>query len=178
MTTKIYQLHLLASKIVVCSAIFTTVSSNEEVRSNLVPGSIVFIMVSQATAISSLGYLYRGEFPSKTEVAKIMKLFTTTSAQSIGSVAYGIFVSFLPPTGILDIPGIILIVSYIAATLLIVNFFFSKGLEIQKSASLEHEFKRINKSIQSSITKVDFRDVTKVNFWKQLLSSIEVNVEY
>ncbi|MFM6395554.1 hypothetical protein, partial [Planktothrix sp.] len=107
----------------------------------------------------------------------IMKIFSSTSAQSIGAVAYGLFLSFLPPTGVLDIPGIILIVSYMATTLLIVNFLFSKGLEIKKSAGLEHEFKRINKSIQSSITTVDFREVAKVNFWTDFLSSIEVNIE-
>ncbi|MFM6450253.1 MAG: GTPase domain-containing protein [Planktothrix sp.] len=143
----------------------------------LLPGSIAYILTSQATAISSLGYLYKGEFPSNTEVAGIMKIFSSTSAQSIGAVAYGLFLSFLPPTGVLDIPGIILIVSYMATTLLIVNFLFSKGLEIKKSAGLEHEFKRINKSIQSSITTVDFREVAKVNFWTDFLSSIEVNIE-
>lgn len=147
------------------------------VGSILLPGSIAFIMTSQATAISSLGYLYKGEFPSKGEVTNIIKVFSTTTGQSIGAVAYGLFISFLPPTGILDIPGIILIVSYMAATLLIVNSLFSKGLEIKKSTSLEQEFKRINKSIQSTVTQVDFRDVAKSNFWVQLLSSIEVNVK-
>ncbi len=143
----------------------------------LLPGSIAFIMASQATAISSLGYLYKGEFPSKGEVTKIVRIFSTTTGQSIGAVAYGLFISFLPPTGIFDIPGIILIVSYMATTLLIVNSLFSKGLEVKKSTSLELEFKRISKAIQSSVTQVDFTDVAKSNYWIQLLSSIKVNVE-
>ena len=147
------------------------------VGSILLPCSIAFIMASQATAISSLGHLYKGEFPPKAEVAKIMSIFGTASGQSIGAIAYGIMVFFLPPTGVFDIPGIIFVVSYMATTLLIVNSFFSKGLKIKKSANLEHEFKRINKSVQSSITKVHFTEVSKPNFWAQLLSSIEVRVD-
>jgi small GTP-binding protein len=140
------------------------------------PGSIAIIGANQAGAISSLGYLYKGEFPSKQEITQIMKTFSTTSALSLGAIAYGIFISFLPPTGILDIGGIVLVVAYMATTLLIINYCFSKGVEIEKSAALTQEFNRINKELYGSIANADIREIGRMNFWIQLLEQINVNI--
>lgn len=147
------------------------------VGSILLPGSIAFILATQTTAISSLGFLYRGNFPSKAEVAEILKIFTTTNAQTVGALAYGIFVSFMPPTGVFDIGGIIIVVSYMATTLLIVNFFFSKGLEIKKTVGLNHEFERINKSLRKSVATADIREIANINFWTKLLSQVNITIE-
>lgn len=143
----------------------------------IAPGTIAFIMASQATAISSLGYLYNDKFPSREEITKIIKIFSTAGGGSIGAVAYGVFMSFIPPTGVFDVIGIIVIVSYMATTLLIVNSFFSQGLEIKESDSLQQEMNRINKKIRSSVANADVREVGKPKYWTQLLSSIEVNVK-
>lgn len=141
-----------------------------------IPGTVIFIASAQATAISSLVFLYQGKFPSRNEVAKIMKTFSNMGAQGLGAVLYAIFVSFLPPTGFFDIAGIILVVSYMATTLLMINFFLSKGLEIEKNERLMQEFDRINASLRSSITEADFREVRKIEFWKNLLSQVRISI--
>jgi small GTP-binding protein len=142
------------------------------------PGSIAIIGANQAAAISSLGYLYKNEFPSKQEITQLMKTLSTTSALSLGAVAYGAFISFLPPTGFLDIGGIILVVAYMATTLLIINYCFSKGVKIEKTAALTQEFNRINKKLYGSIANADIREIGKMNFWIQLLEQITVNLGY
>jgi hypothetical protein len=95
-------------------------------------------------------------------------------------VAYAIFISFFPPNGVLDMPGIIIIVAYMATTLLIVNYAFSKGLEIEKSKRLDDEFARVNGSLRHTIANLDIRDVGKMgkmNFWTEILSQIEVSLD-
>lgn len=140
------------------------------------PGTIAFIGAAQASAISSLGYLYKGRLISKEEITKIMTTFSNASAMSIGAVAYALFVSFLPPTGVFDLAGIIIVIAYMASTLLIINYLFSKGLEIESSVKLTQEFNRIDKKLSTSIANADIREINQMNFWIELLSQITVNL--
>jgi uncharacterized protein len=142
----------------------------------LLPGTIAMIGATQASAISALGYLYKGRLISKEEIKEIMGTFSTTSAMSIGAVAYTVFVSFLPPTGVFDIVGIIIVIAYMASTLLIINYLFSKGLKIESGMKLTQEFNRINKTLNASIANADIREIAKMNFWIELLSQITVNL--
>ncbi|MBW4616035.1 MAG: 50S ribosome-binding GTPase [Desmonostoc vinosum HA7617-LM4] len=146
------------------------------VGSIFLPGSIAIIGASQVSAISSLGYLYRGEFPCKKEITQAMNTFSTTSSSSIGAIAYGIFVSFLPPTGVFDIAGIIIVVSYMATTLLIIDYFLSKGLKVDSSLKLTQEFNRINRRLNISIANAEIREISQMNFWIELLSQITINL--
>jgi small GTP-binding protein len=107
-------------------------------------------------------------------------IIAAACATSVGAVAYAIFISFFPPNGVLDMPGIIIIVAYMATTLLIVNYAFSKGLEIEKSKRLDDEFARVNGSLRHTIANLDIRDVGKMgkmNFWTEILSQIEVSLD-
>ncbi len=63
-----------------------------------------------------------------------------------------------------------------ATRLLIINYCFSKGVEIEKSVALTQEFNRINKELYGSIANADIREIGRMNFWIQLLEQINVNI--
>lgn len=145
----------------------------------LVPGTALIIGAAQATAISSLFFLYRGSFPDKTEVARIISVFGKGTGLGLGAVTASIVMSFLPPTGVFDIAAIMIIVPYMSASLLLVNFLLSKGMEIKNSDALDHEFERVNKKLIKAVATADWRNINKINkadFWRKLLANVQITL--
>jgi GTP-binding protein EngB required for normal cell division len=145
----------------------------------LVPGTALIIGATQATAISSLFFLYKGSFPDKTEVARIMSVFGKGTGLGLGAVTASFVMSFLPPTGVLELSSIMIIVPYMSASLLLVNFLLSKGMEIKNSDTLDHEFERVNKKLIKAVATVNFLDIPKISkadFWRKLLANVQITL--
>lgn len=98
----------------------------------LLPGSAVYITATQAIAINSLHYLYRGEALSKASVLSILPGF---AAQSAGKTLFLWVKSFLPPTGVVDAVAAGIAASITASMLAAVKYL----LENEKSLSDKSE---------------------------------------
>jgi hypothetical protein len=123
--------------------------------------------------------LYKGSFPDKTEVARIMSVFGKGTGLGLGAVTASFVMSFLPPTGVLELSSIMIIVPYMSASLLLVNFLLSKGMEIKNSDTLDHEFERVNKKLIKAVATVNFLDIPKISkadFWRKLLANVQITL--
>jgi hypothetical protein len=105
-----------------------------------------------------------------------MSVFGKGTGLGLGAVTSAIVMSFLPPTGVFDIGAMMIIVPYMSASLLLVNFLLSKGMEIKNSDTLDHEFERVNKKLMKAVATADFRDINKADFWRKLLANVQITL--
>jgi len=115
-----------------------------------IPGSAAYITTTQALAITSLNYLYKGEVLSKISALSIIPTF---AGQSIGPNVFLWVKSFLPPTGVADIAAAGVAIAITFAMLASVNYLLSNGYEIDQKEILKTKFNEYQKATPSDFTK-------------------------
>ena len=107
------------------------------------PGSSIYITATQAIAIASLYYLYKGEVLSKSSALAMMPTFI---AQGIGSNIFLLVKSFLPPTGVLDAAAAFVAAGLTFGMLKAVAWMLENGHSLDDKALLAAKFLDFRKS--------------------------------
>jgi small GTP-binding protein len=120
------------------------------------PGSATWIIATQGVAIASLHYLYTGKILStKAAIAILPTFFAETNRSSIF-----LFVkSFLPPTGIIDVPAAVIAVITTVAILATVNSILSTGSELEQEELLRSKFRTYHKQAKEGIKDLALTDI-------------------
>lgn len=104
-----------------------------------IPGSALYITGTQAAAIMSIHYIYTGEVLSKKSAIAIIPLF---ASQSLGSSAFLLAKSFLPPTGVLDVAAAGVAIVVTLAMLSAVNWIYENGYNLDDKSELKEQFNK------------------------------------
>jgi small GTP-binding protein len=102
-----------------------------------IPGSAAWITATQAVAITSLAYLYTGEYLSKSSV---LGLLPTFAGESIGTTLFLWAKSFLPPTVVVDVVASGIAASITFAMLAAVNYVLQSGKSLQNVEIVKEAF--------------------------------------
>ncbi|MEG4960459.1 MULTISPECIES: GTPase [unclassified Microcoleus] len=104
-----------------------------------IPGSAAFIVATQASAIASLYYIYNGKaLAPKAAIA----LLSSFASEAISSNIFLFVQSFIPPTGLLDIPAVIAAITTTVAMLATVNNFLATGAKLEEKQRLQEAFRK------------------------------------
>ena len=133
----------------------------------LLPGKAFFITATQMAAITSLYYLYTGTILSKGAVLALLPVF---AGQAAATTVFLFFVSFIPPTGILEVPAAITAISITSAMLAAVNFVLSSGIDLTEKDTTEilkakfNEYRNRVGRILKRLGMTDIRNLGSINF--------------
>lgn len=108
----------------------------------LLPGSAVYITATQAIAINSLNYLYRGEALSRASVLSILPRFV---GQSLGRNLFLWLKSLLPPTGVVDAAAAAVAASITASMLAAVKYLLENEKSLDDKKEISAAFKIFEK---------------------------------
>lgn len=125
------------------------------------PGSAAYIAATQASAITSLHYLYTGEIISLQQASAILPIFFAETARSSLFLAVQ---SFLPLTGVIDAAAALVAVSVTLALLATVNYVLSIGAGFEQEELLREKFRTYQKKAKEAFKELalaDLRDVSK-----------------
>jgi hypothetical protein len=106
----------------------------------LVPGTAAFVLATQASAISSLYYLYTGKWLGRAQLPTLATLFAT---EATGSGLFLIVKSFLPPTGIADVIAAGVAASMTLSLLGAVAWLLEQGYSLDEREQLVRAFRRM-----------------------------------
>lgn len=135
-----------------------------------IPGSAAYITATQVGAISSLNYLYTGEFMSKSSA---LVLIPTFAAESIGTSLFLFAKSFLPPTGVVDVAAALVAVSITFAMLGAIRLLFEAGYDLDDKDVLKNIFRKIRSADIHWPTMDEIRSGSYLrNFVAKILSDI------
>lgn len=123
-----------------------------------IPGSAAYITATQALAIASLHYLYKGEVLSK---SSSLALLPTFAGQSIGTTVFLLVESFLPPTGVVDIAAAGVAIGITFAMLASINYLLSNGYAIDQKEILKSKFNEYQKSTPSDFGRTVVSTITQ-----------------
>jgi small GTP-binding protein len=116
-----------------------------------VPGSAAFILATQAAAISSLNYIYTGDFLSKSSA---LMLLPGLINRSIGENLLLFAKSFLPPTLIIDATAAAIAATLTLTILLAVKWMLENNHSLEEKDLLVQAFERYRKELkQEDLTK-------------------------
>lgn len=136
-----------------------------------IPGSAAYITATQAVAITSLHYLYKGEVLSKSSA---LSLLPTFAGQSIGMTVFLWAKSFLPPTGVVDVAAAGIAVFITFAMLAAVKWVLENGYDLKQGDLLKDAFNHF-KSVGNELKKISLGDLKNkenfVNLVTRLLST-------
>ncbi|ERT08569.1 ferrous iron transport B family protein [Lyngbya aestuarii BL J] len=121
-----------------------------------IPGSAVYITATQAVAIGSLYYLYKGQILPKTAAIAILPTFLS---QTVGSNLFLVVKSFLPPTGIVDAAAAGVAVVITLAMLATVNSILSEGGKLEQEELLQSKFKTYHKQAKTLFKDLALTDI-------------------
>ena len=130
-----------------------------------IPGSTLYITATQASAITSLQYLYTGEVLKKSTALALLPTFI---GQSLGMNAFLWIKSLLPPTGILDVAaaGVAVIITF--AMLASVVWVFENNHSLDDEEYLKSTFAKF-KTIGNTLTMNDIKSTENlkklINGW-------------
>lgn len=112
-----------------------------------IPGSSVYITVTQAAAIIRIHYIYTGEVINKDNVTALIPLFFSWSAGSSTFLAVKSFV--IIPTGVLDVAAAGIAMGVTLAMLSTVNWMYKNGYNFKDNkGEIEDRFKKFYKTLQ------------------------------
>ena len=133
----------------------------------LLPGKAFYITATQMAAITSLYYLYTGTILSKGAVLALLPVF---AGQAAATTVFLFFISFIPPTGILEIAAAITAISITSAMLAAVNFVLSSGIELTEKDTtgiLKAKFNEYRNRVSTVLKRLgmtDIRNLGSLNF--------------
>lgn len=128
----------------------------------LLPGKAFYITATQMAAITSLYYLYTGTILSGGAVLALLPVFAGQAAATTGFL---FFISFIPPTGILEIAAAITAISITSAMLAAVNFVLSSGIELTEKDTtgiLKAKFNEYRSRVVTILKRLGMTDIRKL----------------
>jgi small GTP-binding protein len=134
-----------------------------------VPGSAVYITVTQAVAIMSLYYLYTGRVLSKASALAILPRF---AAQSIGTTLFLWVTSFLPPTGVINVAAAVVAMTVTAAMLIAVASLLASGAELEERAKLTARYNELRGTLKTTLASASWADVKTAAFWQKIIRDL------
>ncbi|HAA26664.1 MAG TPA: GTP-binding protein [Cyanobacteria bacterium UBA8553] len=132
------------------------------------PGSAVFIASTQATAITSLYYLYEGKALSAKAAVALLPYFTT---ESILSNAFLWVQSFIPPTLVLEAVAATTAAITTLAMLATVNYLLASGAKLEEKKRLQETFRKYKQEATKDILNVDVKNLNKSDFWQEIIKN-------
>jgi len=135
------------------------------------PGAAAFIVASQASAISSLFYLYTGRWMGRTQALALLPAF---AAEAAGGSVFLLVKSFLPPTGVLDVVAAGVAASMTITVLGTIAWALDQGYSLEETDQLKRAFKKLrarSKAERKSITQNKRRWKDK-EFWAEVAQRV------
>lgn len=131
-----------------------------------IPGSALYIGAIQATAISTLSYLYTGQMLSKSQAITTIGVFL---AESVGMNLFLFVKSFLPPTGVLDVVAASIALTITGAMLLAIATIFSKGHNLDNKSEMRQVFNGFKEGLSKDFKEAKFEDLKNKIFYKNII---------
>lgn len=104
------------------------------------PGAAAFIVASQASAISSLFYLYTGRWMGRTQALALLPAFV---AEAAGGSIFLLVKSFFPPTGVGDVVAAGVAASMTVTVLGTIAWALDQGYSLEETEQLRAAFKKL-----------------------------------
>jgi hypothetical protein len=131
------------------------------------PGAAAFVVASQASAISSLFFLYTGRWMGRTQALALLPAF---AAEAAGGSTFLLVKSFLPPTGVVDAVAAGVAASMTLTVLGTIAFALDHGWSLEEKEQLRAAFRKMR-----ARTKAERRSIvanahkwTDKQFWIDL----------
>ncbi|MEG4395578.1 GTPase [Microcoleus sp. BROC3] len=112
------------------------------------PGSAAFILATQVSAIASLYYLYNGKALAPKAAISLLPSF---ASETIYSNVFLFVQSFIPPTGVIDIPAAIAAITTTVSMLATVNHFLATGAKLEEKQNLQEAFRTYKKQATQQV---------------------------
>lgn len=120
-----------------------------------IPGSAVYITVTQIIAIVSLYYLYTGEIISTKAALAILPPF---AAETAGTSLFTFATSFLPPTGVVNATAAVIAMSITLAILATINSILASGAKLEEEEFLKSKFRTYRKQAETALKGLALTD--------------------
>jgi hypothetical protein len=106
----------------------------------LLPGAGALVIATQASAVSSLVYLYTGRWLGRSQALAILPAF---AAEAAGGSVFLLIKSFFPPTGVADVLAAAVAVSMTVAILGTIAWALDQGYSLEEKDQLKRTFKKL-----------------------------------
>lgn len=110
------------------------------VGEGLLPGAGALVIATQASAVSSLVYLYTGKWLGRSQALAILPAF---AAEAAGGSVFLLIKSFFPPTGVADVLAAAVAVSMTVAILGTIAWALDQGYSLEEKDQLRRTFKKL-----------------------------------
>jgi hypothetical protein len=131
------------------------------------PGAAAFIVASQASAISSLFYLYTGRWMGRTQALALLPAF---AAEAAGGSLFLLVKSFFPPTGVADALAAGVAASMTITVLGTIAWALDHGYSLEETEQLRKAFRRLR-----ARTKAERRSIAANRHrWKEKAFWMEI----
>ncbi|NES67655.1 MAG: hypothetical protein F6K24_21650 [Okeania sp. SIO2D1] len=125
------------------------------------PGAALYITVTQTAAIASLYYLYTGKIMSAEAAIAMVPVFL---AETPSPNIFLAIKSFLPLTGVLDFPAIVVAVTLTLAMLASINYTLYTGAEIEQEKLLKEHFREFHQKAKDFIVKLALTNIEDLQY--------------
>ncbi|MEG4055279.1 MULTISPECIES: GTPase [unclassified Microcoleus] len=134
----------------------------------LLPGSAAFIVATQVSAIASLYYLYTGKALAPKAAISLLPSF---ASEAIYSNVFLFVQSFIPPTGVLDLPAAIAAITTTVSMLATVNHFLATGAKLEEKQRLQEAFRTYKKqATQEVFFKIDLEKLKNPDYIRETVT--------
>lgn len=132
------------------------------------PGSTVYITVTQAATICALYFLYFGR---KIELGSVLAALPSFIAKSIGLNLFLWIQTFVPPTGVVNVAAALVAVSITLAMLATVNYMFARGYELDQKEVLQDKYMELKRLADEVLRGTNIADLLKPDFWQRVVTA-------
>jgi hypothetical protein len=137
----------------------------------LLPGAAAFVFATQVGAITALYYLYTGNWLARSQVLAVFPAF---ASEAVGSSAFLIAKSFLPPTGVADAAAAVIAASLTIAMLGGIAWLLEQGHSLQESHQIKLAFRRMRAKTRAERAAIvrDRHRWRDKEFWKEVVRRV------
>lgn len=104
------------------------------------PGAAAFVVASQASAVSSLFFLYTGRWMARSQALALLPAF---AAEAAGGSTFLVVKSFLPPTGVVDVVAAGVAASLTLTMLGTIAWALDRGWSLEETERLRVAFRKM-----------------------------------